>query len=46
MGMGLLLGRGIRLPVCAEARLVYVRRSLPLAGKEEKVERDQAVAGL
>jgi len=43
--MGLLLGRGIRLPVCAGARLVYVRRSLPLAGKEEKGERDRARVG-
>jgi len=31
--------------VCAGARLVYVRRSLPLAGKEEKGERDRARVG-
>jgi hypothetical protein len=31
---------------CAGARLVYVRRSLPLAGKEEQTEGEQAEAGV
>jgi hypothetical protein len=41
--MGLSSEGGL-LPSGAGARLVYVRRSIPLAGKEE-AEREQAEAG-